>query len=124
VSVAPAACQELDDCGHLPLHYVVGRGDYTKESEQLIRLIVTAYPPALKMPDRLGRLPLHLAVANNMGFDLLHELLKYHPAAAKHRDLVWTTCRSSQKYTVTFSDFISLAAGGPAAAVSGPSSRR
>ena len=54
VAAAPAAAAVVDEDGQYALHCVAARG-----SAGLVRLVLAAHPPAARMADVWGRLPLH-----------------------------------------------------------------
>jgi hypothetical protein len=54
----PAGPTCMNDHGQLPIHCAAG----TAEDLEAVQMIVEAHPMAVLIPDRLGRLPLHLAV--------------------------------------------------------------
>jgi len=50
---------------HLPLHLVCMQSDSTDGMEDLVDILLEAYPDAASSPDDQGMLPLHLIVANS-----------------------------------------------------------
>jgi ankyrin repeat protein len=76
----PAAAEERDSKGRLPLHVAVERCDY---SEECVRLLLQAYPAAAQERSADGSLPLHMAVFGRATEGCIRLLLHANPAAAE-----------------------------------------
>jgi hypothetical protein len=72
---------------HLPLHLVCMQSD-ANGMEELVDILLEAYPDAASSPDDQGMLPLHLTVANSIKPNerLIHLLLLCYPTGVDIKD--------------------------------------
>jgi hypothetical protein len=96
----PDQLRVVDELGQTPLHLAVRHPAVTKQSaccsnalekantedqhdslKFVVEDILIAYPEAAAMPDYLGRLPLHVAIAARADFQIIDELVKANPAS-------------------------------------------
>lgn len=86
---------------HLPLHLVCMQSDNTSPTtskngnltEQLVDVLLDAYPEAASSPDDQGMLPIHLAIASSPkpNENILNLLLLAYPTAVKVKDKLGRT---------------------------------
>ena len=77
--------------GSLPLHFAAQcpKGNFVAEEGDgyFVEALLSLFPQASKIPDALGRLPLHLAVASGKSFrGVLEQLFRAFPDAIRMRD--------------------------------------
>jgi ankyrin repeat protein len=79
----PAALSTAANDGSLPIHIACA----SKQSQNLMEMLVTRYPEALGVADCEGQLPLHVCCALPWAYPAVIALLLEHcPAAIEHMD--------------------------------------
>jgi ankyrin repeat protein len=77
-----AICEQ-DNQGRLPLHAACTN---VRVNVELLDLLITAYPPALKTFDKSGTLPLHLAIQRKLPEDLILFLIEKEEGAVRTKE--------------------------------------
>merc|ERR1711884_104046 len=80
----PDAIKEKDEHGKIPLHHALENHNPSRESENVIYLLLTKkkWPDAMKKKDGYGKIPLHYALENqNPSANVIYLLLEEWPDA-------------------------------------------
>lgn len=103
VAASPDSCYRRTDSGDLPLHLLVRSDAATQASvELLIRPIMESHTICTYGGNKeLGlNLPLHIAAAYNLSFDILQNLLRsYSEAASIRRQILKSGIKSDEKHS-------------------------
>ena len=84
----PAAVNDADDTGQLPLHYACGNCNV---SMGVIQLLIDAAPDSVRREESNGYMPLHKLCFNTKldeptGLEILKLLLEKHPESVRHAE--------------------------------------
>ena len=94
--------ERMDENGNLPLHVAVsvkGEGDEyfvpdngtcidgdLSNRAAVIQMLLKAYPTAARVPNNVGRLPLHVAIVSCTGWNVVRPLIESEPEVVAKRD--------------------------------------